>query len=183
MPPFPFPKELFPPGTFPPGMKFSTDFHMPPAVEELLESGGPDALAAMMAAADAPAGTSSFAFGGSDDDEWEDAGDAGGGHRGGSRSARSRRSSRRAGAGPGSGSGSSRRRRGGRGGFPGFGAGGFFGMDDVDGMDDGMDDVLVTFGEDAEAGAKDRGAAESVENDRAYVRALDEEEIRAWADP
>ena len=119
MPPFPFPKELFPPGTFPPGMKFSTDFHMPPAVEELLESGGPDALAAMMAGADAPAGTSSFAFGRSDDDEWEDAGDAGGGHRGGSRSARSRRSSRRAGAGPGSGSGSSRRRRGGRGGFPG----------------------------------------------------------------
>ena len=47
-----------------------------------------------------------------------------------------------------------------------------------------MDDVLVTFGEGAEAGAKDRGAAESVENDlRAYVRALDEEEIRAWADP
>ena len=34
MPPFPFPKELFPPGTFPPGMKFSTDFHMPPALEE-----------------------------------------------------------------------------------------------------------------------------------------------------
>ena len=48
---------------------------------------------------------------------------------------------------------------------------------------DGMDDLLVTFGEGAEAGAKDRGAAESVENDRAYVRALDEEEIRAWADP
>ena len=53
----------------------------------------------------------------------------------------------------------------------------------MDGMDDGMDDVLVTFGEDAEAGAKDRGAAESVENDRAYVKALDDEEIRAWADP
>ena len=142
MPPFPFPKELFPPGTFPPGMKFSTDFHMPPAVEELLESGGPDALAAMMAGADAPAGTSSFAFGGSDDDEWEDAGDAGGGHRGGRNPGeKSRRSSRRAGAGPGSGSGSSRRRRGGRGGFPGFGAGGFFGMDDADGMDDGMDDI------------------------------------------
>ena len=41
MPPFPFPKELFPPGTFPEGMKFSTDFHMPPAVEELLEKVGP----------------------------------------------------------------------------------------------------------------------------------------------
>ena len=141
MPPFPFPKELFPPGTFPPGMKFSTDFHMPPAVEELLESGGPDALAAMMAAADAPAGTSSR-LRRERDDEWEDAGDAGGGHRGGRNPGeKSRRSSRRAGAGPGSGSGSSRRRRGGRGGFPGFGAGGFFGMDDADGVDDGMDDI------------------------------------------
>ena len=154
MPPFPFPKELFPPGTFPPGMKFSTDFHMPPAVEELLESGGPDALAAMMAGADAPAGTSSFAFGPSsdDDDEWEDAdgaGDPGGVHGENGRSARSRPSSRRAGAGPRSGPGSSRRGRGGfpggAGPFPGFGPGGLFGMDGMDGMDglfsmDGADD-------------------------------------------
>ena len=36
------------------------------------------------------------------------------------------------------------------------------------------------FGEDVEAGTKDRSAAESVENDRAYVKALDEEEI--WED-
>ena len=90
MPPFPFPKELFPPGNVPAGMKFSTDFHMPPAVEELLESGGPDALAAMMAGADAPTGASPFAFGGSDDDEWEDADADAGGDRGG-RSSRSRR--------------------------------------------------------------------------------------------
>ena len=50
MPPFPFPEALFPPGTFPPGMRFAEDFHMPPAVEELLERGGPDALAAMFGA-------------------------------------------------------------------------------------------------------------------------------------
>ena len=64
MPPFPFPEALFPPGTFPPGMRFAEDFHMPPAVEELLERGGPDALAAMFGADDAD---------GSDDesDEWE----------------------------------------------------------------------------------------------------------------
>ena len=116
MPPFPFPKELFPPGTFPPGMKFSTDFHMPPAVEELLENGGPDALAAMMGGGDAAGGPFGFGADDDDDDEWEEyepGGDAG-------RSARSRgaRSSRR---GPGPGSGSSRRggRGGGRGGFPG----------------------------------------------------------------
>ena len=44
----PVPEALFPPGTFPPGMRFAEDFHMPPAVEELLERGGPDALAAIL---------------------------------------------------------------------------------------------------------------------------------------
>ena len=37
MPPFPFPEKLFPPGTFPKGMRFSSDFNLPPAVEEMLE--------------------------------------------------------------------------------------------------------------------------------------------------
>ena len=37
MPPFPFPEKLFPPGTFPKGMRFSSDFNLPPAVQEMLE--------------------------------------------------------------------------------------------------------------------------------------------------
>jgi hypothetical protein len=32
MPPFPFPEKLFPPGTFPAGMRFSSDFNLPPQV-------------------------------------------------------------------------------------------------------------------------------------------------------
>ena len=37
MPPFPFPKHLFPPGTFPENMRFSEAFPVPPAVAELVE--------------------------------------------------------------------------------------------------------------------------------------------------
>ena len=32
MPPFPFPEKLFPPGTFPAGMRFSDEFNLPPQV-------------------------------------------------------------------------------------------------------------------------------------------------------
>ena len=51
MPPFPFPERLFPAGTFPSGMRFSSDFKLPPSVEELLEQNGPEALHALFAAA------------------------------------------------------------------------------------------------------------------------------------
>ena len=44
MPPFPFPEKLFPPGTFPKGMRFSTEFNLPPSVEEALENGDPNVL-------------------------------------------------------------------------------------------------------------------------------------------
>ena len=48
MPPFPFPKELFPDGTFPAGMRFSREGlqGVPPAVEALLES-SPEELGKM----------------------------------------------------------------------------------------------------------------------------------------
>ena len=48
MPPFPFPKELFPEGTFPAGMRFSREGlqGVPPAVEALLES-SPEELGKM----------------------------------------------------------------------------------------------------------------------------------------
>ena len=41
MPPFPFPKELFPEGTFPPGMRFSCDglAELPPSMMRALEEG------------------------------------------------------------------------------------------------------------------------------------------------
>ena len=48
MPPFPFPERLFPAGTFPAGMRFSAEFKLPPAVEELLEQSGPEALQALL---------------------------------------------------------------------------------------------------------------------------------------
>ena len=48
MPPFPFPERLFPAGTFPRGMRFSAEFKLPPAVEELLEQSGPQALHALL---------------------------------------------------------------------------------------------------------------------------------------
>jgi curved DNA-binding protein CbpA len=48
MPPFPFPKHLFPPDTFPENMRFSEDFHVPPAVAELVEREGPEALQRMV---------------------------------------------------------------------------------------------------------------------------------------
>ena len=51
MPPFPFPERLFPEGTFPAGMRFSSDFKLPPAVEELLEQSGPEALHALLPSA------------------------------------------------------------------------------------------------------------------------------------
>ena len=51
MPPFPFPERLFPAGTFPAGMRFSADFKLPPAVEELLEQSGPKALQALLPSA------------------------------------------------------------------------------------------------------------------------------------
>lgn len=56
MPPFPFPKELFPPGTFPEGLRFSSEGlgNLPPAIEALLsgESGDVDMAALFEAAAD-----------------------------------------------------------------------------------------------------------------------------------
>ena len=57
MPPFPFPKELFPAGTFPEGLRFSRDGlqGVPPAVEALLESENAAELGKMFAAA-GPAG-------------------------------------------------------------------------------------------------------------------------------
>jgi hypothetical protein len=53
MPPFPFPKELFPAGTFPEGMRFSREGleGVPPSVEALLGAGDGAALGAMFAAA------------------------------------------------------------------------------------------------------------------------------------
>eukprot|EP00191_Tetraselmis_sp_GSL018_P023532 CAMPEP_0177624730 /NCGR_PEP_ID=MMETSP0419_2-20121207/29666_1 /TAXON_ID=582737 /ORGANISM="Tetraselmis sp., Strain GSL018" /LENGTH=281 /DNA_ID=CAMNT_0019125517 /DNA_START=94 /DNA_END=936 /DNA_ORIENTATION=- len=52
MPPFPFPKELFPPGTFPEGLRFSSEglAGLPPSVEEALASGEPGALGEMFGA-------------------------------------------------------------------------------------------------------------------------------------
>ncbi len=57
MPPFPFPRELFPPGTFPEGMRFSEQGlqGMPPAVQELLASGDAAALQQLVAASAATA--------------------------------------------------------------------------------------------------------------------------------
>jgi hypothetical protein len=106
MPPFPFPKELFPPGTFPEGMKFSTDFHMPPAVEELLEQGGPEALGAMFGAGGG-GGMFGGGGGGSSDDEWEevDAPRGGGQARGGGGKVRGGRGGVGGGGGGGSGKG------------------------------------------------------------------------------
>ena len=49
MPPFPFPKHLFPPDTFPENMRFSDEFHVPPAVAELVEREGPEALQRLVA--------------------------------------------------------------------------------------------------------------------------------------
>ena len=49
MPPFPFPKHLFPPDTFPENMRFSEEFHVPPAVAELVEREGPEALQRLVA--------------------------------------------------------------------------------------------------------------------------------------
>ena len=41
MPPFPFPRELFPEGTFPPGMRFSSDGmgELPPSMVRAMEEG------------------------------------------------------------------------------------------------------------------------------------------------
>ena len=41
MPPFPFPRELFPEGTFPPGMRFSSDglADLPPSMQRAMEEG------------------------------------------------------------------------------------------------------------------------------------------------
>ena len=59
MPPFPFPRELFPTGTFPPGVRFSRDGlqGVPPSVEALLGAGDGAALGVMHATAlaEAPA--------------------------------------------------------------------------------------------------------------------------------
>ena len=41
MPPFPFPEKLFPPGTFPKGMKFSSEFNLPPQVSIFFATEGP----------------------------------------------------------------------------------------------------------------------------------------------
>lgn len=50
MPPFPFPKELFPPGTFPEGVEFNTEglLGIPAALEEVLASGDIDLLESMV---------------------------------------------------------------------------------------------------------------------------------------
>jgi hypothetical protein len=49
MPPFPFPKELFPPNTFPPGVQFSEESLdlLPPSVRELVETGQASSLGLM----------------------------------------------------------------------------------------------------------------------------------------
>lgn len=49
MPPFPFPKELFPPGTFPAGVRFSKKSldMLPPSVRELVETGQDGSLGLM----------------------------------------------------------------------------------------------------------------------------------------
>ena len=49
MPPFPFPKELFPKGTFPPGMRFTSEglSNLPPSMLSALEDGVPPDLADM----------------------------------------------------------------------------------------------------------------------------------------
>jgi hypothetical protein len=39
MPPFPFPEKLFPPGTFPNGMKFSSEYNLPPQVSFKIQKG------------------------------------------------------------------------------------------------------------------------------------------------
>ena len=51
MPPFPFPKELFPKGTFPPGMRFTSEglSNLPPSMLSALEDGVPPDLADMFA--------------------------------------------------------------------------------------------------------------------------------------
>ena len=53
MPPFPFPRELFPPGTFPAGLRFSREGleQVPPSIEALRGAGDGAALGAMYAAA------------------------------------------------------------------------------------------------------------------------------------
>ena len=87
MPPFPFPEVLFPENTFPAGMKFAKDFHVPPAVSELLENEGPEALQDLVRKArlenkKGPGRKSSSQFDDDDDDysdsgsdEWESASD------------------------------------------------------------------------------------------------------------
>lgn len=56
MPPFPFPKELFPPGTFPEGLRFSSEGlgDLPPAIEAFMagDNNEIDVAALFEAAAD-----------------------------------------------------------------------------------------------------------------------------------
>ncbi|GLI65651.1 hypothetical protein VaNZ11_009251 [Volvox africanus] len=56
LPPFPFPKELFPPGTFPPGLRFSCKGMkgLPPQIDELIQSGDLRAMFATMSGLSPP---------------------------------------------------------------------------------------------------------------------------------
>ena len=82
MPPFPFPALLFSPGTFPDGMRFAEDFHVPPSVTELIESQGTEALQKLVEQAQEKVksrGGGRFDGDTSDDSsEWESASDEGG---------------------------------------------------------------------------------------------------------
>jgi Ankyrin repeats (many copies) len=64
MPPFPFPEELLPAGTFPPGVRFSWEGlrGVPPSVKALLGAGDGAALGAMYAEAVADTASSGAAF-------------------------------------------------------------------------------------------------------------------------
>ncbi|GIM11413.1 hypothetical protein Vretimale_14936, partial [Volvox reticuliferus] len=59
LPPFPFPKELFPPGTFPPGLRFSCKGlkGLPPQIDELIQNGDLHAMFAAMSGLSPPSST------------------------------------------------------------------------------------------------------------------------------
>ncbi|PNH12507.1 DnaJ subfamily B member 11 [Tetrabaena socialis] len=56
LPPFPFPKELFPAGTFPPGLRFSSKGlkGMPPQLEAMIQNGDLASLFSAASGADSP---------------------------------------------------------------------------------------------------------------------------------
>ena len=67
MPPFPFPKELFPPGTFPPGMRFSCEglADLPPSMMRAMEEGDMEGMFGEMMGGGGGAGGGDF------DDEFD----------------------------------------------------------------------------------------------------------------